>query len=191
MFILQLFKMHLSFWGACEWRVCVIFVRAAISICQSSTITAVTEEITAASVLFPLIATTGWWVRPYYGCIQASSIFLFTSCFFKGPWHNFVRAAIYFSDLWADYVNAFEYYWVLLHLAQSLLEYFFTIVSDAQFLCFWNPKQLCKYMIQCDDKANSMIKLSQDLLLDNVGISILSLLFTCDQTVAILIVVVH
>lgn len=114
MFILALFKIHLSLRGACEWRVCSIFVGAAISICQSSTITAVTEEINVASVLFPLIATTGWWVSPYYGWIPASSIFLFTSCFFKGSWHNFVRAAISFSDLRADDVNAFEYCWAYL-----------------------------------------------------------------------------
>lgn len=34
------------------------FLGAAISICQSSTITAVTEEINVVSVLFTLIATT-------------------------------------------------------------------------------------------------------------------------------------
>lgn len=36
----------------------IFFFGAAVSICQSSTITAVTEEINVASVLFTLIATT-------------------------------------------------------------------------------------------------------------------------------------
>lgn len=59
-----------------------LFLGAAISICQSSTITAVTEEINAVCVPFTLIATTAWWVSQYYGWIQASSIFLFTSSLF-------------------------------------------------------------------------------------------------------------
>lgn len=63
------------------------FLGTAILICQSSTITAVTEEINAVCVPFILIATTAWWVSQYYGWIQASSIFLFTSSLFlfKGP----------------------------------------------------------------------------------------------------------
>lgn len=67
------------------------FFGAAVSICQSSTITAVTEEINVASVLFTLITTTAAWVSPYYGWIQASSIFLFTS--FTTPFFFFYKKA--------------------------------------------------------------------------------------------------
>lgn len=150
-FILQLFKIHLSLRGACEWRVCGIFVGAAISICQSSTITAVTEEINVASVLFSLIATTGWWVSPHYGWIQASSIFLFTSCFFlKAPGTTL-------SELQYLFLIYEQIMWMHLNIAEPFCTFHSHSLNifDTQFWCFWSPKRLCKY---CDDIANSMIK---------------------------------